>query len=174
MRTLSLLIGTSASIYDYDMITKIKLKKGLLYLVIVLPLALSGQIEKQVRDDSPGLFKNQRIYHSIPNPFFKSRSHNLDFITDVPEDSVLKATLFFKTNMMEYYQEFLLPRDRGLYRFTYDPKTYPGTHLQYYFIVETEKEVYGAPIDDNGELSPVNKLLIDPVEHFKQKARLNQ
>lgn len=156
------------------MIMKIKLIKNLLHLVILTPLTLSGQIEKQVRDDNPGLFKNQRIYHSIPKPFYRSRSHNLDFITDVPEDSVLKATLFFKTNKMEYYQEFLLTRDRGLYRFTYDPDTYPGTHLQYYFIIETEQEVYGSPLDDKGELSPVNKLLIDPVEHFKQKARLNQ
>ena len=156
------------------MIMKIKLKKNLLHLVILTPLILSGQIEKQVRDDNPGLFKNQRIYHSIPKPLYKSRSHNLDFITDVPKDSVLKATLFFKTNKMEYYQEFLLTRDRGLYRFTYDPDTYPGTHLQYYLIIETEREVYGSPLDDNGELSPVNKLLIDPVEHFKQKARLNQ
>ena len=156
------------------MIMKIKLIKNLLHLVILTPLTLSGQIEKQVRDDNPGLFKNQRIYHSIPKPFYRSRSHNLDFITDVPEDSVLKATLFFKTNKMEYYQEFLLTRDRGLYRFTYDPDTYLGTHLQYYFIIETEQEAYGSPLDDKGELSPVNKLLIDPVEHFKQKARLNQ
>ena len=156
------------------MIIKIKLKKNLLHLLILIPLTLSGQIEKQVRDDNPGLFKNQRIYHSIPKPFFRSRSHNLDFITDVPEDSVLKATLFFKTNKMEYYQEFLLTRFRGLYRFTYDPDTYPGTHLQYYFIIETEREAYGSPLDDKGKLSPVNKLLIDPVEHFKQKARLNQ
>ena len=29
-------------------------------------------------------------------------------------------------------------------------------------------------IDDNGELSPVNKLLIDAVEYFKQKERLNK
>ena len=79
---------------------KIKFKNHL--LVLFIPVALFSQIEKQVRDQNPGLFKNQKLYHSIPNPFFKSRSHNLDFITDIPQDSVLAATLFFKTNLMEY------------------------------------------------------------------------
>ena len=128
----------------------------------MIPIIIFGQIEKQVRDDNPGLFKNQRLFHSIPKPFFKSRSHNLDFITNVPEDSVVSATLFFKTNLMEHYQEFSLGRSRGTYSF------------KYYFIIETKNKIYGVPINDDGELSPVNKLLVDPVEHFKQKTRLNQ
>ncbi|GIS53641.1 hypothetical protein Ct9H90mP29_06830 [bacterium] len=49
----------------------------------------------------------------------------------------LTATLFFKTNFMAYYQEFSLKGTQGLYQFTYEPKTYPGTHLQYYFVIET-------------------------------------
>jgi hypothetical protein len=157
-----------------NMFLKIKCQTIMLNIIIMIPIIISGQIEKQVRDDNPGLFKNQRLYHSIPKPFFKSRSHNLDFITDVPEDSVVSATLFFKTNLMEHYQEFSLDRSKGAYRFKYEPKTYLGTHLQYYFIIETKNKIYGAPLNDDGELSPVNKLLIDPIEHFKQKTRLNQ
>lgn len=149
-----------------------KLNKYL--LIFLIPIFIIGQIENQVRDDNPGLFKNQRLYHSIPKPFFKSRAHNLDFVTDVPEDSVLSATLFFKTNTMEYYQEFLLIRERGIYRFIYNPKKYPGTHLQYYFVLETKSEIYATPINDEGKLLPVNKLLIDSIEYFKQKARLNK
>ena len=151
---------------------KIKFKNYL--LVLFIPVALFSQIEKQVRDQNPGLFKNQKLYHSIPHPFFKSRSHNLDFITDIPQDSVLAATLFFKTNLMEYYQEFPLNRERGIYRFVYNPKSYPGSRLQYYFVIETKEKVHGTPIDDNGKLSPVDKLLIDPIEYFKQKERLNK
>ena len=151
---------------------KIKFKSCL--LVLFIPVTLFSQIENQVRDQKPGLFKNQKLYHSIPHPFFKSRSHNLDFITDIPQDSVLTATLFFKTNLMEYYQEFPLSRKRGIYRFVYNPKSYPGSRLQYYFVIETREKVYGTPIDDNGELSPVNKLLIDPVEYLKQRERLNK
>ena len=148
--------------------------KTLLKLSLLIPYILLGQIENQVRDDNPGLFKNQRLFHSPPKPLFKGRSHNLNFITDVPDDSVLSATLFFKTDFMAYYQEFVLNGVKGLYQFTYDPKTYPRTYLQYYFVIETEKKVYGSPLNDQGELIPVKKLLVDPVEYFKQQGRLNQ
>ena len=148
--------------------------KTLLKLSLLIPYMVMGQIENQVRDDNPGLFKNQRIFHSPPKPLFKGRSHNLNFITDVPDDSVLSATLFFKTDFMAYYQEFVLNGVKGLYQFTYDPKTYPGTYLQYYFVIETEKKVYGSPLNDQGELIPVKKLLVDPVQYFKQQGRLNQ
>ena len=148
--------------------------KTLLKLSLLIPYILLGQIENQVRDDNPGLFKNQRLFHSPPKPLFKGRSHNLNFITDVPDDSVLSATLFFKTDFMAYYQEFVLNGVKGLSQFTYDPKTYPGTYLQYYFVIETEKKVYGSPLNDQGELIPVKKLLVDPVQYFKQQGRLNQ
>ena len=148
--------------------------KTLIKLSLLIPYTLLGQIENQVRDDNPGLFKNQRLFHSPPKPLFKGRSHNLNFITDVPDDSVLSATLFFKTDFMAYYQEFVLNGVKGLYQFTYDPKTYPGTYLQYYFVIETEKKVYGSPLNDQGELIPVKKLLVDPVQYFKQQGRLNQ
>ena len=29
-------------------------------------------------------------------------------------------------------------------------------------------------VDDNGELAPVNKLLIDPIQYYKQQSRLNK
>ena len=148
--------------------------KTLLKLFLFIPFILLGQIEKQVQDDNPGLFKNQRLYHAPPKPLFKERAHNLDFITDIPDDSVLSATLLFKTNFMTYYQEFPLEGIQGLFRFTYDPKTYPGTHLQYYFVIKTEKELHGTPVNDRGELTPVNKLFVDPVQYFKQQVRLNQ
>ena len=148
--------------------------KMILFLLLITPHILIGQIENQVRDDNPGLFKNQRLYHTPPKPLFKGRSHDLDFITNIPDDSVLTATLFFKTNFMAYYQEFSLKGTQGLYQFTYEPKTYPGTHLQYYFVIETDKNIHGCPINDQGELTPVDKLLIDPIQYFKQQSRLNR
>ena len=148
--------------------------KMMLFLLLIAPHILIGQIENQVRDDNPGLFKNQRLYHTPPKPLFKGRSHDLDFITNIPDDSVLTATLFSKTNFMAYYQEFSLKGTQGLYQFTYEPKTYPGTHLQYYFVIETDKNIHGCPINDQGELTPVDNLLIDPIQYFKQQSRLNR
>ena len=146
----------------------------MLKLVFFIPFLLFAQIEKQVRDDDPSLFTNQRIYHAPPKPLFKGRSHKLDFVTNIPKDSVESAILFFKTDSMKYYQEFPLDGDHGMYRFKYGPKIYPGTHLQYYFVIKSGTNIHGTPVNDRGELTPMNKLLIDPVQHFKQKARLNQ
>ena len=96
-------------------------KKTIFFFFLHLPLIGLSQIEKQIRDDSPGLFTNQRIFHALPKPFFKGRSHNLDFITDIPQDSIISATLFFKSSSMRYFREFSINGNHGLYRFIYDP-----------------------------------------------------
>ena len=137
-------------------------------------LLLNLQVDKEVRDDNPALFTNQRLYHAAPNPLFKDRNHILSFITDIPTDSVLSATLFFKTDFMGYFREFKLKGQFGHYQFLYDHNIYPGTHLQYYFIIKTEQGIHGTPLNQKGELIPTNKLLIDPIEYFKQQSRLNR
>ena len=146
----------------------------MLKYLYLIPFLLIAQIETQVRDDDPSLFTNQRIYHAPPKPLFTGRSHTLDFITNIPKDSVESAAIFFKTDSMQYYQEFLLEGRHGHYNFKYDPNIYPGTRLQYYFVIKSKTNIYGTPINDKGELTPVNKLLIDPVQYFKQRSRLNQ
>ena len=133
-----------------------------------------SQIEYQVRDNNPGLFKNQRLYHIPPKPFFKDRSHKLNFITDIPSDSIVVNILFFKTDLMRYYQEIKLVGIAGSYTFLYNPKEYPGDRLQYYFIIKTKENLFGTPINDDGELQPVDRLLIDPRQYFDQQRRLNK
>ena len=137
-------------------------------------LILNLQITKELRDKNPALFSNQRLYHSPPDPLFKNRNHTLDFITNIPKDSVISATLFFKTDSMKYFREFELNGLHGHYQFFYEHKTYPGNYLQYYFIIKTNKGIHGIPINDKGWLIPTNNLLIDPVEYFKQQTRLNK
>ena len=148
--------------------------KMLIVLLLILLQQLFSQIESQVRDDNPSLFKNQRIHHSVSKKLFKNQSHLLEFITNIPDDSVLTATLFMKTDFMAYHQKFLLSGNHGLYRFTYNPENHPGNRLQYYFILETSRQIYGIPVDSSGNLNPVDKLFIDPVEYFKQQKRLNK
>ena len=133
-----------------------------------------AQIEYQVRDKNPGLFKNQRLYHIPPKPFFIKRSHKLNFITDIPPDSIIVSSLFFKTNLMEYYQEIKLTGIAGSYTFLYNPEEYPGDRLQYYFTIKTKEKLFGTPINDDGKLQPVDKLLIDPKQYFDQQRRLNK
>ena len=150
------------------------MKTILVYSIFLTSSILFAQIENQVRDTNPGLYKNQRLFHSPPKPLFKGRKHNLDFVTSVPKDSIISGSLFFKTNFMAFFREFNLESTHGLFRFTYDPKVFPGTHLEYYFVMKTTKGIHAAPIDDNGELAPVNKLLVDPIQYYKQQARLNK
>ena len=150
------------------------MKAVFLYLIFTTSSILFAQIDKQTRDNSPGLYKNQRLFHSPPKPLFKGRKHNLDFVTSVPKDSIISGSLFFKTNFMTFFREFNLESTHGLFRFTYDPKIFPGTHLEYYFVMKTPKGIHAAPVDDNGDLAPVNKLLIDPIQYYKQQARLNK
>ena len=146
----------------------------MLKLIFILPIFIFGQIENQVRDKSPGFFKNQRLHHSPPKPLFKGRSHNLDFLTNIPQDSVLSSNLFFKTDLMDYYHEISLTGKAGLYTFIYKPDEYPGNRLQYYFTINTKKKLFGTPIIDRGELHSIDKLLIDPKEYFQQRRRLNK
>lgn len=140
----------------------------------LLPVLIVGQIEKQVRDDNPALFKNHRIFHAPPKPLFRGRPHTLTFITDIPSDSVESSFLFFKTDQQDSYQEFNLKGEHGKYVFLYEPKQYPGERLQYYFLIKTPRGSHANPINEKGELDFWDKLLIDPVEYFRQKARLNQ
>ncbi len=137
-------------------------------------LVFNFQITKELRDDNPSLFTNQRLYHVPPDPLFKDRNHYLNFITDIPKDSVISATLFFKTDLMKFFREFELKGTSGLYQFFYDYKIFPGNFLQYYFIIKTQNSIYGTPLDNKGNLIHKNELLIDPVEYFKQQARLNK
>ena len=148
--------------------------KTIFFFFLHLPLIGFSQIEKQIRDDNPGLFTNQRVFHAPPKPFFKGRSHNLDFITDIPQDSIISATLFFKSSSMKYFREFSINGNYGLYRFKYDPAIYPATSIKYYFVIKTKNQLFGTPLNDKGELFPINKMLIDPVQYYKQQNRLNK
>ena len=167
-------VYTKTDPFFFAIIHCIRIKLFILYLILFNSSMLFAQIENQVRDKNPGLFKNQRLFHSPPKPLFKGRKHNLDFVTSIPQDSIISGSLFFKTNFMAYHREFIIKDKHGLFRFTYDPEIFPGTHLEYYFVMKTVTGVHASPVDDNGKLAPVNKLLIDPVQYYKQQSRLNK
>ena len=75
---------------------------------------------------------------------------------------------------MDLFREFSLEGTHGLYRFKYDPKVYLGNSIQYYFILKSGPNIFGTPLNSKGKLVPVNKRFIDPVQYYKQRARMNQ
>ena len=76
---------------------------------------------------------------------------------------------------MKSYREITLSGDSGLYKYKIDINDFPGKSIEYFFAIRTiDGRIYGAPVDDNKSLSPIRRTLIDPVQYFEQKKRLNQ
>ena len=140
-------------------------------IILVNSISISQEI---VNPFSENKILKYRLFHTPPKPLFKSQTHFLDFVTDIPKDSVNEAILFFKTNNMENYREFSLLGTHGLYRFKYDPKIYPGKSIQYYFVLKSGPDIYATPLNSQGELIPVNKRFLDPVQYYMQRARMNK
>ena len=82
--------------------------------------------------------------------------------------------LFFKTDLMQYYREINIEGEQGLYRFKYDPKIYPGTSIQYYFVIKSNTQLFATPVSSKGKLYPMDSQFIDPIEYHKQKVRLKK
>tara|TARA_B000000557_G_scaffold264306_1_gene269239 strand:- start:1381 stop:1830 length:450 start_codon:yes stop_codon:yes gene_type:complete len=148
----------------------LKYKKMILFL-LVNNFIISQNIEDPFNNSK---ILKYRLFHTPPKPLFISQTHFLDFVTDIPKDSVDEAILFFKTNNMDNYREFSLLGTHGLYRFKYDPKIYPGKSIQYYFVLKSGTNIYATPLNSKGKLVPINKRFLDPVQYYKQRARMNR
>ena len=119
--------------------------------------------------------KKQRLFHYPKGPLFQGRKHNIDFITDIPTDSITTAILFFKTDSMKSYQEFPLAGNSGLFRFQYDPQLFPALSVEYFFMIQANSnDFYAVPLNNKGELTPTRRLFIDPIIYYKQKISADQ
>ena len=116
-----------------------------------------------------------KLFHSPPNPLFIGRPFELTLVTEIDESLLTSVLLFFKTNKMKSYREITLSGDSGLYKYKIDINDFPSKSIEYFFAIRTiDGRIYGAPVDDNKSLSPIRRTLIDPVQYFEQKKRLNQ
>ena len=76
---------------------------------------------------------------------------------------------------MENYREIKLHGEEGLYNIKIDINDFPGSSIEYFFVVKTnDGRIYGAPVNRYNELLPIEKKFINPVEYFEQKKRLNK
>ncbi len=114
--------------------------------------------------------KRPRLIHYPENPIFLAQKHNIDFITDIPNDSILSASLFFRTDSLINFQEISLDYKKGLYRFTYDPIIFPGKSIEYYLVLQKTNDVlYASPLNSKGKLSPMKRILINPKIYYENK-----
>ena len=119
--------------------------------------------------------KKQRVFHYPESPLFKGRKYNIDFIADIPGDSITNAVLFFKSDSMENYREFPLIGNNGLFRFQYNPKLLPALSIEYFFVIEARNnQFYAVPLNSKGKLTPTKRHFIDPVLFYQKKMSIEK
>ena len=153
------------------------LKKLILCVFLIFHPFLHSQelINSSTINLSFDVIEDIKLFHSPPNPLFIGRPFELTLVTEIDESLLTSVLLFFKTNKMKSYREITLSGDSGLYKYKIDINDFPSKSIEYFFAIRTiDGRIYGAPVDDNKSLSPIRRILIDPVQYFEQKKRLNQ
>ena len=116
-----------------------------------------------------------KLFHSPPEPLFIGRPFELTLVTELKGHSLSTVLLLFKTDLMENYREIKLHGEEGLYNIKIDINDFPGSSIEYFFVVKTnDGKIYGAPVNRDNELLPIEKKFVNPVEYFEQKKRLNK
>ena len=119
--------------------------------------------------------KEIKLFHSPPDPFFIGRPFKLSLVTDLNEKKIISALLFFKTDKMKSYREIPLQGNSGLYQHKININDFPGSSIDYFFTIKTtDGKIYGAPVNDDNILQPIERTFIDPIKYYEQKKRLNQ
>ncbi len=153
-------------IYNYfNLILKINF---IIFLLTYIIFSQSGGLPYPFQNFV--VLKKQRLFHYPKNPLFQGRKHNIDFITNIPTDSISNSILFFKTDSMETYREFPLTGSNGLFRFQYDPQLFPAQIIEYFFIIEAgNNDFYAVPLNSKGGLTPTKRYFIDPILYYQQQ-----
>ena len=116
-----------------------------------------------------------KLFHSPPEPLFIGRPFELTLVTELKGHSLSTVLLLFRTDLMENYREIKLHGEEGLYNIKIDINDFPGSSIEYFFVVKTnDGKIYGAPVNRDNELLPIEKKFVNPVEYFEQKKRLNK
>ena len=116
-----------------------------------------------------------KLFHSPPEPLFIGRPFELTLVTELKGHSLSTVLLLFRTDLMENYREIKLHGEEGLYNIKIDINDFRGSAIEYFFVVKTnDGRIYGAPVNRDNELLPIEKKFVNPVEYFEQKKRLNK
>ena len=151
-------------------------KLALIIYLISLQYLFSQNLNDQIRTEIHlEYIKDIKLFHSPPEPLFIGRPFELSLVTELSESMIMSVILFFKTDSMKTYREILLNGKSGLYKYKVNIKDFPGNSIDYFFVVRTtDGKIYGAPVDKEDILMPIQKNFIDPVQYYEQKKRLNQ
>ena len=150
-------------------------KNNAVLLFLIFSLSLQA---KDINKKKPFLLNNNydiKLFHSPPEPLFIGRPFELTLVTELKGNTLSTVLLLFKTDLMENYREIKLHGEEGLYNIKIDINDFPGNSIEYFFVVKTnDGRIYGAPVNRDNELLPIEKTFVDPVQYFEQKKRLNK
>ena len=138
-----------------------------LFSAVMLATELPDSLNEQ---NFNGYLQSKKIIHHPEEIMFQGRNYNLELIVDIPDDSLESVKLFIRTDTKRPYQEISLKRKRGIYSLRFDPEVFPGSLVQYFFIVQlSDYSLFATPVDNNGAIRPVERMLINAVEYYKLK-----
>ncbi len=96
--------------------------------------------------------------------------YDIDLIVEFPPDSITNVLLMFRVDDQPIFREIPMQFVRERHRFHWDPRSMPADSLEYYFIVTLiDESIFAAPLDRDGNLTPVKRPLIDPREYFRNR-----
>ena len=138
-----------------------------LFSTVLLATELPDSLNEQ---NFKGYLQSKKIIHHPEEIMFQGRNYNLELIVDIPEDSIESVNLFIRTDTKRPYQEISLKQKRGIYSLRFDPEVFPGSLVQYFFIVQLSNySLFAIPVDNNGAIRPVERMLTNAVEYYKLK-----
>ena len=138
-----------------------------LFSTVLLATELPDSLNEQ---NFKGYLQSKKIIHHPKEIMFQGRNYNLELIVDIPKDSIESVNLFIRTDIKRPYQEISLKRKRGIYSLRFDPEVFPGSLVQYFFIVQLSNySLFAIPVDNNGAIRPVERMLTNAVEYYKLK-----
>ena len=138
-----------------------------LFSAVMLATELPDSLNEQ---NFNGYLQSKKIIHHPEKIMFQGRNYNLELIVDIPEDSIESVNLFIRTDTKRPYQEISLKQKRGIYSLRFDPEVFPGSLVQYFFIVQlSDYSLFAIPVDKRGAIQSVERTLVDAVEYYKLK-----
>ena len=152
---------------------------GIYSVVIFIYLSggsLTASLPDSASDYSGSYFQAMStLLHMPPKNIFDDRPTKLQLYVDLPEDSIARVSIFYKTNIMENMQEIPLIKEGGFYTFKFEPEVPGADSVTYFFTVATSyQSMYATPLDNNGNIKPYKKPLIDPIKYFEERLKSMQ
>ena len=149
---------------------------GIYSVVIFIFLSgssLTASLPDSTSDYSRSYFQEKStLLHLPPKNIFDDRPTKLQLYVDLPEDSIARVSIFYKTNIMENMQEIPLIKEGGFYTFKFEPEVPGADSVTYFFTVATSyQSIYATPLDKNGNIKPYKKPLIDPIKYFEERLK---